>query len=780
MRCADVSSCFDEIKAYCGSSSMGYALLINTENYDVYQSILSILQADRTKRMIRVSEDCVGNNLPKMGNILEKVSDTETYILVGVSQLFMLRSSDALKQCLSRLLQLQVRGHLIVLLDHCQQFLIDYVKQDLRCERRIVLVDGASSPLPRIRLANNESECIGQPYKKDFHDLMVALENLSDSSGMGSATLTVVTSLSMTFFAHAVYSVHVCESVYQRLIKNYQDVAAGTKKDFGTDEQWKDLARNLQKHQTFSSIMQDMFGTVTNLSSHFDEAMNAKDPNRFWYLWLGMKILGTPDKPYLAEAVQKSKHADELEQSLFMTLLSHSHIEPNFWDLYHERKALLDEFPENFQLLDRYCSRVGEHEEAAIYYLTDATEKEEYQFMHYLSIYDYSEQELMDVTEFAFPALNGYLQKYVFTKANMKLPESNAGLYKEFTEYFQQYKLQKMTNRIHEEFLLEIEKIAIERPYNHLSNRMGILKKKIDGGSKIFFFDALGVEYLSYIQQQCEKYGMIVDIQVARCELPSITELNKEFIEFYPGRIFKIDKLDELKHHSQKINYQRCKLPIHLFRELEIIDTELRSIQSDLLQDRYNKAVIVSDHGASRLAVIHEHESSSALSLDEKAEHSGRCCQTTNDPKLPFAAFENGYSVLANYDRFKGGRKANVEVHGGASLEEVLVPIIVLSKRPDELYITFTNSLVEIKPKEVAKITVFSNVPLKKPTLHVNGKIYDGVLAGDSHHFDFFMPDMKRSKNYVADVYDGGVKLASDLPFRVQKSVAKMNDNMLI
>ena len=780
MKCADASSCLDEIKAYCGSSSMGYALLVNTENYDVYQSILSILQADCTKKTIRVSEECVGNQLPKMENIFEKASAPGKYVLVGVSQLYMLRDSEALKQCVSTLFQLQVRGHLIVLLDHCQQHLIDYVKRDPRCERRVVFVDGAPSPLPQIRLAKSESECIGQSYKKDFHDLMIALESLSDRSMMNYARLTVVTSLSMTLFAHAVYSVHACESVYQMLVKKYQDVAAGTQENFGTDEQWKNLAMNLQNHQTFSSVMKDMFGTVTNLSSHFDEAMNTKDPNRFWYLWLGMKILGTPDKPYLAEAVQKSKHADELEQSLFMTLLSHSHTEPNFWKLYHERKTLIDGFPANLKLIDRYCSRVGEHEEAAIYYLTDASEKEEYQFLHYLSIYDYSEQELMDVTAVAFPALNSYLQKYVFTKANIKLPESNVGLYKEFTEYFQQYKLQKMTNRIHEEFLSKVEQIAVDRPYNYLPNRMGILKKKVDDQSRIYFFDALGVEYLSYFEQQCEKYGMIADIQVARCELPSITEQNKEFVDFYQGNVFKIDKLDELKHHSQKFNYQNCKLPIHLFRELEIIDDQLRCIQSDLLQNRYEQAVIVSDHGASRLAVIHEHESTSALSLDEKAEHSGRCCQTPNDPKLPFAAFENGYSILANYDRFKGGRKANVEVHGGASLEEVLVPIIVLSKRPDELYITFTNSLVVIKPKEVAKITVFSNVPLKKPNLHVNGKIYDGVFAGDSHHFDFFMPDMKRSKGYVADVYDGDIKLVSNLPFQVQKTVAKMNDNMLI
>lgn len=44
------------------------------------------------------------------------------------------------------------------------------------------------------------------------------------------------------------------------------------------------------------------------------------------------------------------------------------------------------------------------------------------------------------------------------------------------------------------------------------------------------------------------------------------------------------------------------------------------------------------------------------------------------------ATEENGFWCLANYDRFKGGRKANVEVHGGASLEEVAVPIVEITK----------------------------------------------------------------------------------------------------
>lgn len=46
---------------------------------------------------------------------------------------------------------------------------------------------------------------------------------------------------------------------------------------------------------------------------------------------------------------------------------------------------------------------------------------------------------------------------------------------------------------------------------------------------------------------------------------------------------------------------------------------------------------------------------------------------------------DNGYWVLANYDMFKGGRPGTVEVHGGATLEEVCVPIIEFTRMPENI-----------------------------------------------------------------------------------------------
>ena len=75
--------------------------------------------------------------------------------------------------------------------------------------------------------------------------------------------------------------------------------------------------------------------------------------------------------------------------------------------------------------------------------------------------------------------------------------------------------------------------------------------------------------------------------------------------------------------------------------------------------------------------------------------------------------------TLSDYGRFKGSRKANVEVHGGASLEEVIVPIITLTLR--------NNSSVEIRVLDKDEIhpdrhlgTTVKLSPSKNPLKNLN------------------------------------------------------------
>lgn len=769
MYCKDVNDCFTEINAYCKGTPTGKMLLVNTENYDVYQQIRTRLDADITKNCIYISDRCPDeHNLPDLNAAIDQASQAGCHVLMGLSQAAMLRSSAYMDQLMGVLLEKPARGHSVVLLDHCEQYLKKYFSVHPDVQKRVVLTAGNPSQLPRIRVVANKEDCIGCIPYSGIRRLLAYFERLSEEKNSINPEVVVVTSFSPQLFKNALYSVSECDGIYESLSKKYPEISAGTEKSYGNDAQWKHLAMLLEKYKTLSAIADDVFGSTINLQSHISEVIDENNSEKLWLLWLIMKVFGAKGNKYLSKVLERSTHVEDLEELIYMELLRYSVNETDFHQYYTERKRLIDTLPENLMFLDIYCEKIGVYQENAVYYLTDASEKEELAFMQCLAMYDYSEEELFDITARTFPALHSYLRKFIFNATNTKVPDTDLDLREIFTDYFSEYKVQKLTNRIHTSFLDKVEHYATIRPYNKLQARSMVVSKLEKKNTEFFFFDALGVEYLAYIMDRCNQYGLVAEVSIAHCELPSITSKNKEFIQFFPNGVKDIKELDEIKHHNQVIDYEQCKLPVHLFRELEIIDVELKRIQSKLKQNSFEKAVIVSDHGASRLAVIFEQETD-LLQLDEKGQHSGRCCPVDADPNIPYASYWDGYSVLANYERFKGGRKANVEVHGGASLEEMVVPIITLTKKPTDIDICFVNPVITLKGKEPASIVLYANIPLSEPKLVVNEKIYIGEFCEDSRHARFVMPELKRSKEWIADFYDGDKKLAEGLPFRVKK-----------
>lgn len=155
---------------------------------------------------------------------------------------------------------------------------------------------------------------------------------------------------------------------------------------------------------------------------------------------------------------------------------------------------------------------------------------------------------------------------------------------------------------------------------------------------------------------------------------------------------YKEERLDDIKHHDKGgYFFTTDETPIHLASELQVIRDAVDRAAMELALHTCKSFVIASDHGASRLAVIKKQFEK--YETDTQGEHSGRCCKKFDGCDLENVEEENGYIILKDYGRFKGGRKANVEVHGGASLEEIIVPVITLTlKSQAEILIIVTNN----------------------------------------------------------------------------------------
>lgn len=769
MECNTMDQCFDRIEAYCQKEITGHPLLVNTENAHDFQCLVKRMQLDGNKTCVFVHDYC-GKGLPQIDALFRDVKKKGCFVVIGLSSYVMLLGKKRAEELMARLQELSVAGHVIVLLSHMKEIRLSRMQQDQHLSYRVLLLEGDSTPLPSIYLASPEENSFGQLVLPNIQALLEKLEQY-DPVG-GETSFAVRTSLHKEVFSESMYSIRSSKGIYKELLRAFPVLKGDLEESWGTKEDWERFAQEWKECLSWGALAEKHFGIDAHFSAILEREYEQADTYETWLYWLLLKVQGASEDAYLSYALGKSRHWQDLWEHIFLSLSSLSFQMREFEKYCEGRKRLLrllegQTIPATW--VSEYQDAIAQKGRDAIWYLFAGTAWEEKMLFQCLADYDYTKEEVMGVLKTHFPDLFAYMKSFTFTM-HQKVPERLVPL---LTKYFDDYKWQKLMNHLTPDFKAQVNTLAEHRVYNQFPIRSLALSQMKKENTMMYFVDALGVEYLSYISEKCKTYGLLLSIQVVHGELPSITSQNTEFMN--PG-VINIKDLDEKKHESQTYNYEKQKIPLHLVAELKAIDGVLQTIRDGLLTKEMKSAIIVSDHGATRLAVLNDEEYGAEFIVGEsKGQHSGRCCQVEEDPGIPFAAYENGYAVLANYMRFKGSRKADVEVHGGATLEETLVPLLQISLKPKDPMVEFQPALVQLRKKEVGELLLVTNFDMADPYIIVNGKIYRGKLDTHPRRAIIPLPDMKRTHDYMADIYDGDTLLKEQVAFHVKKEVAKDN-----
>ena len=766
MHCNSIESCLSHIGEFSNSSSMGYPIVVDVENYADYASLRTSLCADASKACIRVSEHTHGNGFPDILGVLEAADKADNSVVWGISQSSMLKGEEALVSDLRRIIDRSVRGHVFVVLTHCSGLLDKYFARDPRRDRRIVVVDGKRCDLPTIRFVRKGDDCDGA-HVDGMKGLLKKLEDMSGESMARNPVISVVMPYDAELFGRSKYAIQDHGDVFVVLVDKYVEIKRVADKSWASCEQWEWLRGQSKSHADFSSLVAQRWGSTRDLCQQIDDVFHNQSSNERWLLWLAMRVFGEGSGTYLGFSLDQTTSCEAWIRRVYHALADVARSDSRFESFFAQRLELLKLLPANSTEMQFYCQSVAErYGKDAVYYLSDSTDHERRQWMKTIDENDWTDAEIEKAIAHASRELSYYIEPFVFDSHNSHLKNDNISLAGDLTYYFNRYKYLKIRNCIDDDFIEYVDKYAIERPYNKLRCRSAVTRTIDKEGVQAYFIDALGAEHLGYIQAKCREYGMISDIQIVRCELPSITSINKEFKERFETRDVK--ELDDLKHHSTIYLYERCQLPIHLFEELKVIDKELRNIRDLLRSHGAQKAVIFSDHGASRLAVIYKHENEK-IELEEKGKHSGRCCRCEQNPNLDQAAYENGWAVLANYERFKGGNKAQVEVHGGASLEEVVVPIVTLTLRPEKVEYHLVDQKVKYSQGKVT-LALCCNMPMNAPRIQIEGVFYEGVLdPADRRTARFDVAQHTKAQAYRATVWEGNTNTGQVFDFVVER-----------
>ncbi len=711
--------------------------------------------------IVRMSDFCFKDDkFPSVDELVDyfRTSDVDyrdnKFVVVGLGEYLALRGPAIADKELRRLKNTTIgNARAILLLRGVPTQVAKIIRDDNKMvDQQRAYISG--NPLTNISITNMPED-VGFVAKTGVKHLLRALEDGAFGNVCASTSLVLDNTLFPLYILAGAYS------AVKLLVKGFT-LDSG----IGTEEQWQRLLKDLNKcgknintvfdkNDIDERIVDDLCLAVSGL-----EYWN-------WLVFLYFKLNEEQiQNSYLKLVVDETLNFEEFKTNLFVKITELSHKDRHFRKLYDERKKLLKDFPEEDIATFVKANEIDPEE--SIYRLTDNTLLEKKTVVKWVARNGFSE-----AISYVYPALDAYLKKYIF---------DCPVLASELTEYFDFYKRQKVSNHISDDFVKLVEKYASGISYAQLPTRDNAIKAISDKNSTyLYWIDALGVEYLSYITALAKKKGLSIHTDIVRSDLPTITSINKQFYEQWTGgKKYKEEQLDNIKHKDKGgYFFTDDEDPIHIPAELEVIEKALNTAAMELGMHNCKAFVIASDHGASRLAVIKKQEV--PYETDTKGEHSGRCCKTFDGCNVPYKFEDNGFIILSDYGRFRGSRAANVEVHGGASLEEIVVPVITLTLKKQ-----VGAQITVIRPDDIAAdrhdgVTLnlyISDVESPdKISLVIENKPYQGK-SEDGLHYTFGLKDIKRAKMkpYTADVFDGA-DLIGSVSFKVRGKTATVKDD---
>lgn len=700
--------------------------------------------------------------IPPIDKIQQVVSEKDQPVLLtGLSAYLKLNGETVLRQQLRAMLDLSLKSKLVILTYKCAQYLSFDSDPRIASRRQIVLVDTVIETSKETR-----SLVFIYPRLKSCFDVYVeGISCIPLIEPTPTDNLHIVTSKHKENYPQSLYDIKEVNSAFDVIEDRYAGGIQTVQRQYGNNEQWEWLLNMLRTTSSWTKLISNYFGGTENLFSNAD-VMSGHDPLKQWLYFIALKLYGCQSNRYLSEVARLSESVAELRKQAYCHILDYRHTDKDFELLYKQRKDLLRKFygESNSPELASFIKLAKGKEQWAINYLTDLTSTERKEIVSVICNYtaELSDDDLFATLSTVYPDLRSYLLPFHFSDAEAH-----------FERYFNLYKMCKLRNVITPEIEDTVNEQAIKREYNSVyPHRAMLLSTLTPSRAKAYFMDALGVEFLSFIQQKCFEQGLMLSVKLGICNLPSITSENTEFKADFASEsvpLADIKRLDDIKHNGQgDYNYENTKLPLHVVEELSEIAKIISDISILLKNGDYDRIYIVSDHGASRLAVIRESENMHEVA--EKGIHSGRCCPTSELSTKPDCATEaNGFWCLANYDRFKGGRKSNVEVHGGALLEEVVVPVITITK-PDRLIdckVETPEIIVSFKDKPT--ITIYCGVKSDNIAVMYGGKYYAATPTDVEYRYRVTIDAPMNAGDHTIDVYADDCIVGKGLSFNVKK-----------
>lgn len=460
---------------------------------------------------------------------------------------------------------------------------------------------------------------------------------------------------------------------------------------------------------TFSGV--DIMGKWKNLPDSY---------KMFAALWLRLH----PDGSYTSHCFAQATNVDNIPERIMLEIFNVRLNKPEWISEYRQLVSVMAMPPDDrfFAELDRIPAF-----EARLDFMTGTSKQERIYLLRMVGKWmrtDYPQIATSQKLREIYPELFYYLTNTIHQ------------IDADFTGYISRYKAHKLENTLPIDDDIHFSGFQTEV----YDNRYAVLADCVDEDTVVLWIDAMGAEWLPLlnwaITKNCD--ATVQSTSIVQANLPTETCYNELWTEM-DVPYDKLDKLDKLAHKGviDEPDYYAC-----VEEQLAFV-AGIHTRVTELMK-QYHRVIITGDHGTSRLAARCFHTKDGMIVPQDATVCShGRYCKLAQGttyvmPNVKTIKRADGsqYAVFTNYDHFKQpGFAAGAddddpiygEVHGGATPEEVLVPIIVVdSNRQIALSAQWEKSTVKIVMKR-AKLNIMFNKSVSQLQVKVAG--IDGIVT---------------------------------------------------
>ena len=509
------------------------------------------------------------------------------------------------------------------------------------------------------------------------------------------------------------------------------DFSHNSEDDVFLDSLLADIVQKTKENFNLWEYIRERFNMV-RLTAHSALSIWGQKSRTAYDRWLIKKYLEhLPELKANIYLQQCLSETSDLEKpyELFIKIATYIFYVPQEADRYHdERERIMQQlaplFVQNVPIthqewIQEHIIETGQTStDSAVYFCTGTFDFEKEYLMGVYA--NHANEQCAKTAIRLYPDLAAYMSDAI--------PTQYPSVHEWACRYFASYRTAKLKDSLTGDISNVIkEKNADKNAFYHwyfsfvnTKERLASLKNnKRLNPDKIYWLDGLGVEYFPLIKSifELESEFEIAYSELTRSNLPSDTKLNG----FYDSDIIKKDGIDKLGHDSAQYKPYGT-----LVREIDLI----REYIEEIIKDNRGIPVtiaIVSDHGMSALS-----RKADSRKLDGKYDHEGRFIEVSNNNFADddfFFTHQNEddgkyYRIALKHSSL--AKKPTHEVHGGATPEEVIVPLIIVTNKSASRRQSF--QIIPVKEKVAISDATVEVTIMPQPTsacLRFNGIDYE-------------------------------------------------------